>query len=48
MLTDIEINIAKNKLKKWDSDSLHEHNDCIRMAHKRRKADKRGFRIIFA
>lgn len=33
MLTHIEINIAKNKVKKWNSDSLLEHNDCIRMAY---------------
>lgn len=41
MLTDFEINIAKTKVKKWNSDSSHEHNDCIRMAYEWLDAQKK-------
>jgi hypothetical protein len=41
MLTDFEINIAKTKVKKWNSDSLHEHSDCIRMAYEWLDAQKK-------
>jgi hypothetical protein len=33
MLSDKAIQVAKNKFSYGDSDPLHEHNDCIRIAY---------------